>query len=92
MKRFDLNAMGVQEMSHSEMVKTDGGLGPLIIVPIIAIALTTSSCTWEVKGKIKVKQETVVEGNNSNNQGDKNIGNGNGNKDNGSNNGTNNKQ
>ncbi|MDO4729480.1 MAG: hypothetical protein Q4B43_10825 [Bacteroidota bacterium] len=83
MKRFDLNAMGVQEMSHSEMVKTDGGLGPLIIVPIIAIALATSSCG-----------NTIVKGNNNNvnNEGDKNTGNGNGNKDNGSNNGTNNKQ
>lgn len=88
MKRFDLNAMGVQEMSHSEMVKTDGGLGPLIIVPIIAIALGASSCINIDNSKTYNNNSN----NNSNNEGDKNTGNGNGNKDNGSNNGTNNQK
>ena len=27
---FDLNAYGVQEMSHQEMVETDGGIIPII--------------------------------------------------------------
>ncbi len=88
MKRFDLKAMDVQEMSHSEMVKTDGGFAPLIIVPAIIFVL--SSCNVEVK--VKVDNKTVVNGDNSNNEGDKNTGNGNGNKDNGSNNGTNNQK
>ncbi len=44
MKRFDLNAMGVQDMSHSEMVKTDGGCGPYLPVvgPVSAIIVATT--------------------------------------------------
>ncbi len=86
MKRFDLNAMGVQEMSHSEMVKTDGGIG------LLAVALLSVISSVIVVGcGNNVNTEKKDSDNNSNN-GDKNTGNGNGNKDNGSNNGTNNQK
>jgi len=29
---FDLNAYGVQEMSHQEMVETNGGIVPIVVV------------------------------------------------------------
>ncbi len=89
MKRFDLNAMGVQEMSHSEMVKTDGGIGPLAVLVVAVIAIASSSCINHT-----TENNYYIEGDNNNvgTTGDKNTGNGNGNKDNGSNNGTNNQK
>ena len=36
MKNLDLNAFGVQEIDHQEMVKTDGGILPLIPLGFIA--------------------------------------------------------
>ena len=42
MKTLDLNAYGVSEMNHQEMVETDGGFLPLLI--IAAVAIVASSC------------------------------------------------
>ena len=41
MKTFDLNSMGVQEMSALEMQETDGGI--LLALAIAAIVLVASS-------------------------------------------------
>ncbi len=40
MKTFDLNSMGLQEMTPLEMKETDGGLICLLIVCVAALALT----------------------------------------------------
>ena len=81
MKNLNLKAMGVQEMNHSELVQTEGGLGFIAVVVVAAIAVVASSCVTVVK--------TEVNRIHSDN-GDKNTGNANGNKGNGNNNGTNN--
>ena len=43
MKTFDLNAMGLQEMTALEMKETDGGLIWLLVVAAVAL-VGTSSC------------------------------------------------
>jgi len=43
MKNLDLNAYGVQEMNHQEMVETDGG-DVITALIITGIALVSSSC------------------------------------------------
>ena len=46
MKNLDLNAYGVSEMSHQEMVETDGGglITGLIILGCIIVAAVATSC------------------------------------------------
>lgn len=44
MKNLNLKAMGVQEMNHSELVQTEGGLGFIAVVVVAAIAVVASSC------------------------------------------------
>jgi len=39
MNTLDLNAYGVQEMNHQEMVETDGGVWPLVRLAIGALRL-----------------------------------------------------
>jgi hypothetical protein len=41
MKNLNVNAMGLQEMSHSEMVETDGGL-PAVAVAAIVVAVAVA--------------------------------------------------
>ena len=43
MKNLDLNAYGVKEMSHQEMVETDGG-GIITGLIIVGAALLLASC------------------------------------------------
>ena len=47
MKNLDLNAYGVREMNHQEMVETDGGgfLIGLLIVAVIAVVAT--GCSYD---------------------------------------------
>jgi len=44
MKNLDLNAYGVQEMNHQEMVETDGGIGLLTGLLIVGGLLLLTSC------------------------------------------------
>jgi hypothetical protein len=51
MKTFDLNAMGLREMSTLEMKETDGGLIWLLVIAAVAL-VGTSSC---VQGPINIQ-------------------------------------
>jgi len=42
MKKLNVEVMGLQEMSHNEMVKTEGGIIPLIVA--IIVVATAASC------------------------------------------------
>ncbi len=53
--------MGVQEMSHSEMVKTDGGIGPLLpVVGPVSVIIAA-----------KTVLKTITETNNGNKDSEK---------------------
>jgi hypothetical protein len=65
MKNLDLNAYGVVEMNHQEMVETDGGLGFLVVLAVVAVAAVCSSC-------VNVENKTI------NNYGSGTVNNGNG--------------
>ena len=45
MKTLDLNAYGVSEMTHQEMVETDGG-SLLVIGVILLVGVVAASCTY----------------------------------------------
>ena len=58
MKSLELNAYGVEEMSRQEMVETDGGIVPLLAIPVVVgAALLLSSCNNKVDVKVDVKVE-----------------------------------
>jgi len=57
MKTLDLNAYGVQEMSHQEMVETNGGFLPLVVFAVkkgFKIAATYKKTTV-VSGSIMIR-------------------------------------
>ena len=58
MKNLDLNAYGVTEMSHQEMVETDGGIGIIAIAVISAIALVATIAI--ILGVETVKQNKIA--------------------------------
>ena len=59
MKNLNLKVIGVQEMNHSELVQTEGGLG-FIAVAIVAVvvAVASSCCNDNRFMKIKRMVET----------------------------------
>ena len=74
MKNFDLESLGVREMTCQEMVHTEGGIIPLIIAGIACVALL-SSCSVNVEINNIDSNNTTGHGNDN----EVNIGQGNGN-------------
>jgi len=61
MKTLDLNAYGVSEMSHQEMVETDGG-SLLVIGVVLLVAVVASSCATSREYIKVVDNMTKAEG------------------------------
>ena len=59
MKTFDLNSMGIQEMSVLEMQETDGGLILLLIAAAI-ILIGASSCQIQINNQISGGNSTMT--------------------------------
>ena len=58
MKTFDLNSLGLQEMTTLEMKETDGGLFWFIIAAV-AVLVGTSSCNFEINTQIGGINNTI---------------------------------
>jgi lactobin A/cerein 7B family class IIb bacteriocin len=44
MKTLNLASYGVEEMNEVEMSEVNGGIAPLVIVAVVAVAAALSSC------------------------------------------------
>ena len=81
MKNLDLNAYGVNEMSHQEMVETDGGgiITGLVIAAIIIVGAVSSSCTYAPDQSKTINVNVQVNNDSTSNQqqggGTSNVGN-----------------
>ena len=61
MKTFDLNSMGLQEMSTLEMKETDGGLIWLLVVAA-AVLIGTSSCQTQINIQMSGGNSNITNG------------------------------
>lgn len=74
MTKLDINAYGVQEMNHQEMVETEGGFLPLVVAAVVALAGTVVvGCNNSISTDSQESYE------NSDNIGNRNTGHGTGN-------------
>ncbi|MCL2414291.1 MAG: class IIb bacteriocin, lactobin A/cerein 7B family [Bacteroidales bacterium] len=60
MNNLDLNAYGVQEMNHQEMVETNGGWIVTGLI-ILGIALLASGCTIVIGDNNNINTQVDVE-------------------------------